>query len=156
MNDLLDDHSMDDDHRDVLVDHRMSDLLVDHSMDDVLTMVVNLLNRMSQTDVRNDLTTVVNLLNRNCALRDLKMDVNLGAMSHRVMLTDVLNKSCDQMSHDHLRCDRLKMRHYDMNRMDGMNLDGKMTIHHVNHPKMDDRTHLNRENHLMMVCRMKI
>jgi hypothetical protein len=66
-----------------------------------------------------------------------------------------LSMSCDRMSRDHLRYDRQMMRHRDTNRTDGMNLDGKMKIHHVNHPKMDDRTHLNRENHLMMVCRMK-
>ena len=70
------------------------------------------------------------------------------------------------MSHDHLRYDRQMMRHHDTNRMDEMNLDGKMKIHHVIHqmmvcPKTDDRMHLNRENHLMKVCpktddRMKI
>ncbi len=40
--------------------------------------------------------------------------------------------SCDRMSHDHLRCDHQMMRHRDTNRMDGMNLDGKMKIHRVN------------------------
>jgi hypothetical protein len=53
------------------------------------------------------------------------------------------------------------MRHHDTNRMDvmildGMNPDVKMMNRHVIHPKMDDRTHLNRENRLMMVCRMMI
>ena len=41
------------------------------------------------------------------------------------------NMSCDRMSHDHLRYDRQMMRHRDKNRMDEMNLDGKMKIHHV-------------------------
>ena len=83
------------------------------------------------------------------------MDANLGVMNLRVKLMVYLNTSCDRMSHDHLRCDRLKMRHHDMNRMDGMNLGGKMKIHHANwwkshcvdltidpecyYPKMDDR-----------------
>jgi hypothetical protein len=67
-----------------------------------------------------------------------------------------LNTSCDRMSHDHLRCDRLKMRRRDTNRMDGMSQDGKMKIHHDCRPKKDVRMHLNRESHLMMVCLMKI
>jgi hypothetical protein len=58
-------------------------------------------------------------------------DVNLGAMNHHVMLMDDRSKSCDQMSHVHLRCDRQMMRHRDTNRMDEKNLDGKMKIHHV-------------------------
>jgi hypothetical protein len=53
------------------------------------------------------------------------------------------------------------MRHRDMNRMDGKNLDEKMKIHRVNHrkmvgPKTDDRMRLHRENRLMMVCLKKI
>ena len=56
------------------------------------------------------------------------------------------------MSHDHLRCDRQMMRHRDTNRMDGMNLDGKMKIHHGCHPKMDD---LMTGDHLMVYL-MKI
>jgi hypothetical protein len=60
------------------------------------------------------------------------------------------------MSHDHLRYDRQTMRHRDTNRMDGMNLDGKMKIHHVSHRMKVYRMHLNLESHLMMVCRMKI
>jgi hypothetical protein len=60
------------------------------------------------------------------------------------------------MSHDHLRCGHLKMRHHDTNRMDGKNLDGKMKIHHVIHRMKVYRMHLNRASHLMMVCRMKI
>ena len=67
-----------------------------------------------------------------------------------------LNMNCDRMSHDHLRCGHLKMRRHDMNRMDEMNLDEKMKIHHDCHPKKDDQTHLNHASHLMMVCRMKI
>ena len=51
MNDPLDDHSTDDDHRDVLVGHRMNGM--------------------------DDLKMVVNLLNRNCAHRDLMTDGNL-------------------------------------------------------------------------------
>jgi len=60
------------------------------------------------------------------------------------------------MSHDHLRCDRQMMLHRDTNRMDGMNLDGKMKIHHVIHRMKVYRMRLNRASHLMMVCRMKI
>jgi hypothetical protein len=95
-------------------------------------------------------------VNRNYAPRDLKMDANLVVMNRPVKLMVYLSKSCDRMSHDHLRCDRQMMRHRDTNRMDGMNLDGKMKIHHDCHPKKDDRTHLNRESHLMMVCLKKI
>jgi hypothetical protein len=95
-------------------------------------------------------------VNRNYAPRDLMMDGNLDAMSHHVMLMVYLSMSCDRMSHDHLRCDRQLMRHRDTNRMDGMNLDGKMKIHHDCRPKKDDRTLLNRESHLMMVCLKKI
>ena len=65
------------------------------------------------------------------------------------------------MSHDHLQYDRRIMRHRDMNRMDGKNLDEKMKIRRVNHrkmvgPKTDDRMRLHRGNHLMMVCLKKI
>jgi hypothetical protein len=170
---------MDDDHHDVLVDHRtnvlddpndlnsdvmmdgnlclrMSDPLDDHSMGDGLMTVVSLCLRMNETDDRNDLKTDGNHVNRNYAPRDLMMDANLDAMSHRVMLMDDLNMSCDRMSHDHLRCDHRMMHHRDTNRMDGMNLDGKMKFHHDCRPKKVDRTHLNRESHLMMVCLMKI
>ena len=56
------------------------------------------------------------------------------------------------MSHDHLRYDRQMMRHRDTNRMNGMNLDGKMKIHRGCHPKMDD---LMKGDHLM-ACLMKI
>jgi len=48
------------------------------------------------------------------------------------------------------------MLHRDTNRMDGMNLDGKMKIHHVIHRMKVYRMRLNRASHLMMVCRMKI
>jgi hypothetical protein len=56
------------------------------------------------------------------------------------------------MSRDHLRCDRLKMRHHDMNRTDVKILDVKMKNRHGHRPKMD---------RLMTVClkkddRMKI
>jgi hypothetical protein len=118
MSDRLDDHSMDDDHRDVLVDHHMNGM----------------------GDRKRD----GNHVNRNYAPRDRKMGANLDAMNRRVMLMVYLNTSCDRMSHDHLRCDRLKMRHRDMNRKVGMNLDGKMKIRHVIHrmkvcPKTDGR-----------------
>jgi hypothetical protein len=133
MSDLLDDHSTDDDHHDALVGHRKN------GMDD-----------------RNDLMTDVNRVNRNYAPRDRKMGANLDAMNRPVKLMVYLSKSCDRMSHDHLRCGHLKMRHHDTNRMDGKNLDGKMKIHHVIHRMKVYRMRLNRENHLMMVCRMKI
>jgi hypothetical protein len=129
MNDLLGDHSMDDDHHDALVglrrnvmddqndrnlvakmdvsrDLRMNDLLDDHSMDDGLMKGANHDHRMSVMGDRNDLkmdgTTDVsrghhmngllddlnldaNHVNRNCVRRDQMKDVNLDAMSHRVM-----------------------------------------------------------------------
>jgi len=136
-NDLLGDHLMDDDHHDALVGHRkngMDDLKMDANL------VVSRGLRMS--DPLDDLMTDVNRVNRNYAPRDRKMGANLDAMNRRVKLMVYLSKSCDRMSHDHLRCDHQMMRHHDTNRMDGKNLDGKMKIHHVNHP--------------MMVCRMKI
>jgi hypothetical protein len=90
-------------------------------------------------------------VNRKCALPALN-DLSLGAKK-----TGDLNMNCDQLSRDHLLCDHRKLRHRGKNlNLDAKNLDAKMKIHHVNHPKMDDRTHLNRENHLMMVALMKI
>jgi hypothetical protein len=41
---------------------------------------------------------------------------------------DYLNMNCDRMSHDHLRCGHLKMRHRDTNRMAEMTLDGKILV----------------------------
>jgi hypothetical protein len=141
-NDRLDDHSMDDDHRDVLVDHHMSGM-GDRKTDG---------NHVNRNCVRRDLNLVVkmdvsrglrmsdllvghlmdgNHVNRNYAPRDLMTDVNLGAMNHHVMLMDDRSKSCDRMSHVHLRYDRQMKRRRDMNRMDGMNLDGKMKIRRV-------------------------
>jgi hypothetical protein len=137
MNDLLDAHSMGDDHRDVLVDHRMN-------VTDDLKMVGNLLNRncvrhdrnldvtmveshdRHKSDLQDDRSLGVNRVNRNYAPHDLTMDANLDAMNPRVKLMDDLNRSCDRMSHDHLRYDRLKLRHRDTNRKVGMNLDGTM------------------------------
>ena len=73
------------------------------------------------------------------------------------------------MSHDHLQCDRLKLRRRGKNlNLVAKNLDVNhrmkgdlMTIHRVNHrkmvgPKTDDRMRLNRASHLMMVCLKKI
>ena len=57
----------------------MNDLLDDHSMDDGLMKGGNLYRRMNVMDDRNDLMMVVNLLNRNCALHDPKMDVMMDA-----------------------------------------------------------------------------
>jgi hypothetical protein len=125
MSDQLVDHLMDGDRHDVLVDHHMNgpdDLMMDG-----------------------------NHVNRNYAPRDLMMDANLDAMNHHVMLMVYRSKSCDRMSHDHLRCGHLKMRRRDMNRMDG-----KMKIHHVIHRMKVYRMRLNRASHLMMVSRMKI
>jgi len=48
------------------------------------------------------------------------------------------------------------MLHRDMNRKVGMNLDGKMKIHHVIHRMKVYRMRLNRASHLMMVCLKKI
>jgi hypothetical protein len=129
-NDRLDDHSMEDDHRDVPVDHHMSGM--------------------------GDRKTDVNLLNRSYAPRDLKMDGNSDVKNLHVRLMVYLNMNCDRMSHDHLRYDRQMMLHRDMNRKVGMNLDGKLTIHHDCRPKKDVRTHLNHASHLMMVCLKKI
>jgi hypothetical protein len=92
-----------------------------------------------RVDLSIDPPCYVSRVNRNYALRDLKMDVNLDAMSHRVMLMDDLSKSCDRMSHDHWRYDHLKMRHRDTNRMDVRNLDVKMMIHHEIHRMKGDR-----------------
>ena len=97
--------------------------------------------------------TGVNLLTRNYAPRDPKMDVNLDAMNHRVMLMDDLNISCDQMSHDRLRCDHLMMRRHDTNRMDARNLDARNLD--VNHPKTDDPMRLHRVNRRMLDDRLK-
>jgi hypothetical protein len=108
------------------------------------------------SDPLDDLMTDVNRVNRNYAPRDRKMGANLDAMNRPVKLMVYLSKSCDRMSHDHLRCGHLKMRHHDTNRMDGKNLDGKMKIHHVIHRMKVYRMRLNRASHLMMVCRMKI
>jgi hypothetical protein len=167
MSDPLGDHSMDDDHRDVLVDHHMSGM-GDRKTDG---------NHVNRNCVRRDLNLVVKMdvsrglrmsdllvghlmdgshVNRNYAPRDRKMGANLDAMNRRVKLMVYLSKSCDRMSHDHLRCGHLKMRHHDTNRMDGKNLDGKMKIHHVIHRMKVYRMRLNRASHLMMVCRMKI
>jgi hypothetical protein len=163
MSDLLDDRNLDDDRRDALDDHHKN------VMDDP-SLGVNLLNRNC---VRHDLNLVVmtdvNLclrmndllaghlmdgshVNRNYAPHDLTMDANLDAMNPRVKLMDDLNRSCDRMSHDHLRYDRLKLRHRDTNRKVGMNLDGTMKIHRGCHPKTDD---LMKGDHLM-ACLMKI
>ena len=137
-NDRLDGHLKDDDRHDALVGHRknvmddlsdlnsdvnrgrrMNDLLADHLMDDDRHVVL-VGHRMN---VKDDQNLGANRVNRNYALRDRKMDVNLGAMSLRVMLMVYLNMSCDRKSHDHLRCDHLMMRHRDTNRMDVKNLD---------------------------------
>jgi hypothetical protein len=143
-----------DENLDVSRGLHMNDLLDDHSMDDGLMMDGNLCHRMSgQLD---DLNLVASRVNRNCVRRDRKTDVNLDVMSRRVKLMVYLSKSCDRMSHDHLRYDRQMMRHRDKNRMDGMILGGKMKIHHVIHRMKVYRMRLNRANHLMMVCRMKI
>jgi hypothetical protein len=61
--------------------------------------------------------------NRNCVRHDRKMDANLDVKNLHVMLMVYLSKSCDQMSHDHLRCAHQMMRHRDTNRMDVKNLD---------------------------------
>ena len=153
MSDRLDDHLMDDDHYDVLVDHQMN------AMDDRNLGASRGHYRSDRlddlrTNGMDDLNLDGNHVNRNYAPRDLKMDANLDVMSHHVMLMGDLNMSCDRMSHDHLRCDHQMMRHRDTNRMDVMNLD-------VNHPKTDDPMHLRRVNRRMMddlkmVCLMKI
>ena len=128
---------------DVSRGHHMNDLLGGHLMG---------ASRVNRNCVRRDLNLVVKMdvsrglrmsdllvghlmdgshVNRNYAPRDLMTDVNLGAMNHHVMLMDDRSKSCDRMSHVHLRYDRQMKRRRDMNRMDGMNLDGKMKIRRV-------------------------
>jgi hypothetical protein len=119
-NGLLVGHLKDGDHHDVLVGHSM-----DVSSDENRDLHTN------EMGDRNDLSLVV-LTDVSLCLRmsdlldDLKMNANLGVMSHRVMSMVYLNTSCDRMSHAHLRCDHLKMHHRDTNRMDAMNLDGKI------------------------------
>ena len=99
-------------------------------------------------DLLDDLNLDANHVNRNCVRRDQMTDVNLDGMNLHVKLMDDLSKSCDRMSHDHLRCDHQMMRHRDTNRMDVKNLDAmKMMNHRVNRRMMDD---------LKMVCLMKI
>ena len=155
-NDLLGDHLMDDDHHDALVGHRKN------GMDDLNLDVKTGENRdRRMNDLLDDLNLVASRVNRNCVRRDRNLGANLDAMNHHVKLMVYLNMNCDRMSHDHLRSGHLKMRHRDMNRMDEMNLDGKMKIHHDCRPKKDDPTHLRRVNRRMkgdhlMACLMKI
>jgi hypothetical protein len=161
---------LDDDHHGVLVDRHKN--VTDDRND--LKMVVNHVSRnyvlpdqkmdamtdgnlgVNRDHHTNDLldgqNLVVSRVNRNYAPHDLMMDANLDAMNHHVKLMVYLNMNCDRMSHDHLRSGHLKMRHRDMNRMDEMNLDGKMKIHHDCRPKKDDPTHLRRVNRRMKVC----
>jgi hypothetical protein len=160
-NDRLDDQSLDVNHanrscvhRDpktggnlnVSRDRRMSDLLDDRNLDDDRRDALDG-HHKNVMDDRNDLKTDGNHVNRNYAPRDLMMDGTKDAMSRHVKSMVYLSMSCDRMSHDHLRCDRQMMRHRDTNRMDGMNLDGKMKNHHV--------IHLTKGDHLM-VCLMRI
>jgi hypothetical protein len=169
-NDLLVYRNLDDDHHGVLVDRHKN--VTDDRND--LKMVVNHVSRnyvlpdqkmdamtdgnlgVNRDHHTNDLldgqNLVVSRVNRNYAPHDLMMDANLDAMNHHVKLMVYLNMNCDRMSHDHLRSGHLKMRHRDMNRMDEMNLDGKMKIHHDCRPKKDDPTHLRRVNRRMKVC----
>jgi hypothetical protein len=141
MNDLLDDLNL-------VAKMDVSRGLRKNVMDDP-SLGVNLLNRNC---VRHDLNLVVmtdvNLclrmndllaghlmdgshVNRNCVRHDLKMGGNSDVMNHHVKLMVFPNTNCDRMSHDHLRYDRQMMRHHDTSRMDEMNLDEKMKIHHV-------------------------
>ena len=132
-----------DENSDVNLCLRMSDLLDDPNSG--VMMDASHDHRMNVTD---DLNLDVSRVNRNCVRRDLKMDVNLDVMSHRVKLTGDRSTSCDRMSRDHLQCDHQMMRHRDTNRMDVKNLDAmKMMNHRVNRRMMDD---------LKMVCLMKI
>ena len=83
MNDLLDDQSLVDDHRDVPVGHRMNvmdvpnDLMTDGNLD------ASRGHRMS--DLLVDQSSDVSRANRNCVRRDQMTDVNLDAMSHLLM-----------------------------------------------------------------------
>ena len=104
MNDLLDDQSLVDDHRDVPVGHRMNvmdvpnDLMTDGNLDASrdLRMSDRLDDRNLDDDrhdvlgdlrknVMDDLNLDASRANRNCALHDQMKDVNLDAMSHHVM-----------------------------------------------------------------------
>jgi hypothetical protein len=88
---------------------------------------------------------------RKCALPALN-DLSLGAKK-----TGDLNMNCDQLSRDHLLCDHRKLRHRGKNlSLGAKHLDAMMRIHHGCHRMMGDRMRLNRENHLLMVARMKI
>jgi hypothetical protein len=141
MSDLLDDHSMDDDHHGALVGHRKNgmddrnDLKMDGNLD---------VNRGLRMNVTGDLNLGGNHVNRSCAPHDRNLDVTIFVKNLPVMLMVYLSKSCDRKSHDHLRCGHRMMRHRDTNRMDGKNLDG-------NHPKKDDPIHLRRVNRRMKV-----
>jgi hypothetical protein len=150
MSDQLVDHLKDDDHRDVLVDHHMNG--TDDRNDLNLDVKTGENRDRRMNDLLDDLRMGGNRVNRNYAPRDLKMGGNSDVKNLHVRLMVYLNMNCDRMSHDHLRCDRQMMRHRDTNRMDEMNLDGKMKIHHDCRPKKDDPTHLRRVNRRMKVC----
>jgi len=122
MNDLLDDQSLVDDHRDVPVGRRMN------GMDD-----------------RNDLMMVVNLLNRNCALRDLKTGASLGVnRGHRVNgLLDDLNLDVSRVNRNCARHDLTMVVSLDVSRghrmsdrLDDQNLDvSRVNRNYVRHDR---------------------
>ena len=149
----LDDRNLVDDRHDVLDDLRMNGMDDRNDLTMVVSLDVSLCHRMSDrlddlrmSDRLDDRKMDGNHVNRNCAPRDRKMDVNLDAMSHHVMLMGDQSKSCDRMSHDHLQCDHRMMRRHDTSR----NL--VVMILDVNHPKTDDPMHLRRVNRRMKVC----
>ena len=120
MNDLLDDHLMDDDHHDVLVGHRMNAM-----------------------DGRSDLMMVVNRVNRNCALRDRKMDVSLDVMTDvslclrmNDLLVDHLTDGTMDVSHDLRMNDQLGDQNLDVSRANrscalrDLKMDGTMDVSH--------------------------
>jgi hypothetical protein len=150
MNDLLGDHSMDDDHHDALVGLRRNVMDDQNDRNLVAKMDVSRdLRRNDQLDDQNlDVTMDVSLglhmndlpgghlmdgnrVNRNYVRRDLMMVVTMDVKNLHVMLMVYLSKSCDRMSRDHLRYDRQMMRHRDTNRTDGKNPDVMLKIHHV-------------------------
>ena len=131
----------------------MNDLLDDHSMDDGLMKGGNLYRRMNVMDDRNDLMMVVNLLNRNCALRDLNtgasLDVSRG--HHMNGLLDDQNLDVNRDRHMNVTDDRndLKMggttdvsRGHRMNDLlDDLNLDAMTDVNLYRHTngRLDDR-----------------
>ena len=136
-NDPLDDHLMDDGHRDVLVGHRAN------VMDD-LNLVVNRVNR---NYVRRDQNLDASRANRNCDPHDLMTDVNLddrkmgvkmdGNLYRHTNVTDDRNDlkmgGTTDVSRGHRMSDRLDDQNLDVsrvNRRTGVHLNAQLVYEH--------------------------